>query len=428
MTHRRCYTLFLLSTTVAWPALFASLPAAQAQPAGNGAAANGAAPRPGGPMDWNNMTPERRREVRQGMREPMLKSRLDQADFVEQTEIAPVLQYASAQEDARSPLREQSRTLAKKLLDAATREEDIATALGDLKRDTQAELEWQAGAEKMLADMTGYLAKPRLEAALTVLGLIGDEAGYIDGMSGLNTVTLDRAKKEGEETTWPDLEPKERREALAKARERGLRLLLTEAGFAEKAVQDAVVAFVNDQDTAREPLREAAAKLMDTVSGSAAGDTLVPGLLAELRAQVTLEKERHTKALAALDAQIGYTKNPRLDATLTVLGVIGKEAVSMEGDTAGSGVTMRLRDRMGNSGSNFGSKAMRPVIEKFMAMTDEQRKGIFEGFRKQMDTNNDGRVDRTERAEGHERVLKRFDRNANGKLDPDEMVRAMDSF
>jgi hypothetical protein len=262
---------------------------------------------------------------------------------------------------------------------------------------------------------------------LTVMGFIGEEAAYIDGMGGLNAIALQRARRDGEQTNWFELTPEERRQANATARERGLRSLLAEAGFEQKDVQDAVVAFVNEQDQAREPLRDQAAKLMDTVTGAATGDALVPGLLAELRKNVAAEKERRKAAETALDAKINYSKQPRLEAILTVLGIIGDEAVSLESGNAFSSVMMRRQNGWGGMG-NWGSAAMRPVIERFQKMTPEQRRQMFDSFRKQFDGNANGKVDRTERAEGHDRMMKRFDRNGNGRLDPDEMMRVMDSF
>jgi hypothetical protein len=378
-------------------------------------------------MDWNNMTPDERRQARQRMREPMLRGLLEQGDFEEQTEISPVLQLAAALEDARSPIREQSRTLAKKLTDAGVGDEQIATLVNDLKQDTKAQHEWLAGSAGTLDNMVGYTHKPRLEALLTVLGFIGDEAGYVDGMSGLNAVALERARRDGDDTNFGELTPEERQQANARSRERGLRSLLTEGHVVEKEVQDAVIAFVNEQDEAREPLREMASKLLETVNGAAAGDALVPGMLAELRTKVAAEKERHAKAIEALDARIGYSKKPRLEAALTVLGIIGDEAVSIEGDTANSRVVTRRQGGMPRM-ANWGSPAMRPVIERFQAMTPEQRRQMFSSFSKQFDTNGNGKVDRTERAMGHERLMKRFDQNGNGQLDPDELLRTMDAF
>lgn len=420
MKTGRIWTIAFVAAAAVAGGVFTESPRVQAQPAANGAPA-------GGPMDWNNMTAEQRREARQRMREPMLRALLDQGDFNEQTEIAPILQFATAQEDARNPIRELSRTIAQKLIEAGTTEEQITQLLKDLKQDTQAEHDWRPGAVKMLDEMTAYSKKPRLEALLTVLGYTGDEASFIDGISGLNTVALDRARRDGETTNWPELSPEERRQANATAREHGLRSLLAEAGITEKPVLDAIVAFVNEKDKAREPLRETAAQLLETVNGAATGDAQVPGLLTQLRKAVTAEKERYKTAVEALDTNIGYTRKPRLEAALTVLGVIGDEAVSMEGTTVSGSVVTRRQGGMPRM-ANWGSAAMRPVIERFQAMTPEQRRQLFSSFSKQFDTDGNGRVDRTERAQGHERLMKRFDKNGNGQLDPDELMRTMDSF
>jgi len=417
-------TILLATATISVPTLLGTAAPVEAQPA---PAPNAQAAGPG--MDWNNMTPEQRGQARRQMRERTLRLILGEGDFDEQNEITPVVQLATAQEDARTPIQELNRSLAASLAKEDTTDELINERLAEIKRRTGAQHEWLAGAAKTLDQMTGYSQKPRLEAILTVMGFIGDEAGFIDGMSGLNNVALQRARRDGEQTNWAELTPEERSNANAQAREKGLRSLLTEAGIAQPEVLDAVVAFVNEQDEAREPLRDAAAKLMDTVTGAPAGDTEVPGMLAELRKNVAVEKERRTKALEALDAKIGYSKKPRLEAALTVLGIIGDEAVSIDGGNALSSVMTRRQSGWGGiGGGNWGSAAMRPVIEKFQAMTPEQRRQLFGSFRRSFDGNGDGKVDRGERAQGRDRMYKRFDRNGNGKLDPDELMRAVDSF
>ena len=60
-------------------------------------------------------------------------------------------------------------------------------------------------------------------------------------------------------------------------------------------------------------------------------------VLADFRAAVAAEKTRREAALKQLDEDISYSKNPRLDALLTMGGLIGDEASYVGGMGGGGG-------------------------------------------------------------------------------------------
>jgi len=393
----------------------------KAQPAGN---------TPTSPVDGHEEPFQKARRVNL---ERMVRSQLSEGDFDEMTEIAPVVQLAVAQEEARAPLREQTSSLAETLKVAEGTEENVAKLLDRLKQELQVEFERRTVNARLLNEMTTYTTKPRLEAMLMVLGFVGDQARYTDDMSALNTATLWRANRDGRKMIVPHASSAEkfaeRLKERAVLREHGLRLLLAEYGVTEKATQDVIAAYVNELDTNREPLRVLSANLLDTVTGSSTGDVLVPGLLTELKARVAEEKLRADKALAAFDASLGYSKQPRLEATLIVLGILGDEAVSIKRGFDPSELSRRRRTPWGPHGMEGWSQAdIQALTNKLAAMTPEQHKQMSENSIRQADTNADGKFDRNEKARFNEVIMKRFDRNRNGQLDPDELLRMIDTF
>lgn len=112
-------------------------------------------------------------------------------------------------------------------------------------------------------------------------------------------------------------------------RERILRGMLERSGVNTQAQQDAVLAFAREQETATQSLRVMAEKLVTAVSTLGVPDTEVARLLKDLQDAVAKEKERRKTARADLDKKINYSKQPRLEMGLTMMGLIGDDSLSM---------------------------------------------------------------------------------------------------
>jgi len=91
-------------------------------------------------------------------------------------------------------------------------------------------------------------------------------------------------------------------------------------------LQDTLVNFLSEQANRRQSVRDQKNKLQTGLRNNLASDTQVLSMLNDYRANVEQAKEDYKKALAVLDTKIGYSKNPRLEATLVLLGVIGDES------------------------------------------------------------------------------------------------------
>ena len=74
---------------------------------------------------------------------------------------------------------------------------------------------------------------------------------------------------------------------------------------------------------ARQALREQSRKVGDALGNKATPDAQLYGLFNDLRDKVTAEKARTETARKNLDAQVGYSKNPRLGIALTLALVAG---------------------------------------------------------------------------------------------------------
>lgn len=130
-----------------------------------------------------------------------------------------------------------------------------------------------------------------------------------------------------------------------------MRGMLTQSGFPDKALQDAVIDFVNEQDQAGMTVQDKTRAVAEALRNPAVTDTQMATLLVEWRAAAQAEKTRRAEALKGLDAEIGYSKKPRLDALLSIGGIIGDEA-SLGGGMGGRGGG--FGGMMGGRGGGFG--------------------------------------------------------------------------
>jgi hypothetical protein len=122
--------------------------------------------------------------------------------------------------------------------------------------------------------------------------------------------------------------PEQLQREMLKMKEQLVRSELTRAGFNDPQLQDRVWDFLQEQETARQPVREAATKIYLGIEpkGTPVTDAEMEALLNGYQAAVEAESARRETALADLDAQISYSKSPRLRAVLTLYGYIGDQA------------------------------------------------------------------------------------------------------
>lgn len=117
---------------------------------------------------------------------------------------------------------------------------------------------------------------------------------------------------------------KETRNAARRAQvEMRLRAMMSDFGIDEAVKQDAVIAYLAEDEIGRNGVRDAARRLMMAVKSDAT-PARIRDLIAVYKASLDADKERRRAAQSALDARIGFSLSPRLEAILWLFGVLGE--------------------------------------------------------------------------------------------------------
>lgn len=120
----------------------------------------------------------------------------------------------------------------------------------------------------------------------------------------------------------PDRErvtPQQRR-AASEAR---MRDVMARMGIASVATQDAIFSFLSADEDGKREVREAGRKLMNGVRRQAPPERL-KALLSDYQNVLNANRQRRERAQTALDAQVGFSLDARLESALWLLGVLGQ--------------------------------------------------------------------------------------------------------
>lgn len=133
-----------------------------------------------------------------------------------------------------------------------------------------------------------------------------------------------------------NMTPEQREQEMQQRRTQQLNKMLSDAGFIEKEVQDAVIEFANAQDAERRNSRDSAQKLSEALREGEDNDTLA-AILADMRAEAKAGEAKRAAALNALDEKIHFKNNARLEAVLVLAGLTGEVATGGGGMRGGMG-------------------------------------------------------------------------------------------
>ena len=117
------------------------------------------------------------------------------------------------------------------------------------------------------------------------------------------------------------LSPAERRAQT----EEKLRALMVNLGISAAATQDAIIEYLATDELERANLREAEKRLMTGLRRDVPPERM-RDLLADYRAAIDSEKANRSVAQRKLDARVGYSLDPKLEAILWLMGVLGDNA------------------------------------------------------------------------------------------------------
>ena len=146
----------------------------------------------------------------------------------------------------------------------------------------------------------------------------------------------------------------------AQMRELQIRTALASAGFEDAAIQDSVIALAKQEQTTATGFIPKINAIRAAFQNNT-DDNTVSGLLADFRRSVADAQNARAAAITALDNSISFSTKPKLEALLTMLGIIGDEsgfAANLAGQAQLPGSTGN-RDGgpgggMGGSGGNMG--------------------------------------------------------------------------
>jgi hypothetical protein len=168
-----------------------------------------------------------------------------------------------------------------------------------------------------------------------VLGMTVGLAGIAGAQPGVGGGPGGGGAAGGNRPDFRNMTPEQRQQFFQQQqqqrREDWIRQAMAASGFTDKTVQDAVTAFMAAQDKTSGPLQEQAHELSALLIDPNATNEQLKTTLADFRQAVANDKARHATELAALDTQIKYSTQPRLETLLTLLGVVGYEIPQIGG-------------------------------------------------------------------------------------------------
>lgn len=133
---------------------------------------------------------------------------------------------------------------------------------------------------------------------------------------------------------------------------------LQSAGFTDEGLIEAVTAYGRNRQAARKPFFDAANALSQALSDKDTTDARIETLWSDFNAALTTEKARTEKAESELDVQIGYSKDPKLAAALTLSGITGDAMGYLNAGQGGRGGPGGMGG--GRGGMNGGNGGPRP--------------------------------------------------------------------
>ena len=133
----------------------------------------------------------------------------------------------------------------------------------------------------------------------------------------------------------------------SRAQSEAMKQMMEAAGITDFDVQDAIIAYVAEQNKARATLFQLAqaaatalqAPVIAPINVAADGaedaaDSKVATTFKAYETAVIAENERQEKALQALDEKIHYSTTPRIKAFLTLVGILNNDVLAIGGPAA----------------------------------------------------------------------------------------------
>ncbi len=314
--------------------------------------------------DLDAKTPAQDYEEMRRKEEPLLRQKFNQAGFNNLKLQDAVLDCVAAQEKSRLPVREAAAGVYRALrLKKVGDDEAFGAAMAAFSRALEVAQSERESATVALDGAVHFSANPRLEALLTLNGIVG-EASYLtsdvtdlgdrSGMDMLpyrernlkrrpvpvDPATLTPAQQAEEDKKYLQayhsgqnmaremmkMTPAQYREWKGKLAEGTLRRSLGGYGVKDPKIQEAIVAFVAAQEKSRAKVRAAAKAVYGGVAPQTAPVTpaAMSARLTKYIAVAEGAKIEREAATLSLDQAIGLAAKPRLAACLALDGLLGE--------------------------------------------------------------------------------------------------------
>lgn len=111
--------------------------------------------------------------------------------------------------------------------------------------------------------------------------------------------------------------------------EKTVRDAMTAHGFSDAPLQNDILAHIQSEAKARSPLRERGRRLFRGLNSPKVGDAEMSLALGSYLTALEADRARRIAAETALDAKIGWSKNPRLHSMLLLFGIIGESPITL---------------------------------------------------------------------------------------------------
>lgn len=193
-----------------------------------------------------------------------------------------------------------------------------------------------------------HLHNPRFAGRLAPLAILAPMLGAMAPMAHAQPDVNNGPKADN-----PANRPPRKRPNLAdmtpeqRLKER-LRRQLIALGANDVATQDTITTYVVGEFTAKQPLMEKGRQLQTSMRTNALSNAQVAALLNDYQAAVEEDRARHLKAQADLQKVVDFSKIPKVEALLTLLGIYG-DGPTIMGGMLGFGATPRLAPGAGKA-------------------------------------------------------------------------------
>ncbi len=216
-----------------------------------------------------------------------------------------VVEFDGQQRQFTETLLAQARLLARRIASKSSSDAQIAALYKELRAGIETEKERRALQMAALKTQTAYDQNPRLETMLMFFGLIGDESSVLDALP----------------------------QALQRLGVESLPEGLKKLGINDEENATTILQFAAEQEKELAPLLAQAYQNQFNEIRQLAPitDESRRAFLAQLRSGVTKYQNRRSNALGRLDAKLNYTRKPRLEAALFLLGITSDDAALLNG-------------------------------------------------------------------------------------------------